>query len=331
MAQSKLTLIGLYNWDANLFKNLYLPTGIDKDIAITTILIESCEFEVIYSDPNFIEDMIGLISKKWQRTFQKWHDALQLEYNPIENYDRYEEWTDEGTNTGTVKHGTTKNSASKGSELYKASKSEDISISNSQNIEGSTSESLEGSNTENVTGSNTESVNDSRNENIKGTSTEQSSGTSQTDTFVSSYDSNSLNQDNQSKSSQSANSSGSTSQDTTGSSKQDTTRSSKQDTTGSSSQSTTGSSKQDTTGSSSQSTTISDQSSTDTSGSVSEIGSDDETRNLGSTGEHEGHVHGNIGVTTSQQMLKAELDISSWNLYQHIADIFVEELCIMVY
>lgn len=331
MAQSKLTLMGLYNWNNDLFKNLSLPTGVDKDITINAILIESGEFEVIYSDPAFIEGMIGLISKKWQRTFQKWYDALQLEYNPIENYDRFEEWTDKGTDTGTVKHGITKNSTSKGSEEYKASNSENITGSTSESTQGSTSESIKGSTTENVTGSTTENVTGSNSESVKATSSDQSSSTSQTDTFVSTYDSNSLNQDNQSKSTQSANSSGSNSQDTTGSSKQDTTGSSKQDTTGSSSQSTTGSSKQDTTGSSKQSTTGSDQSSTDTSGSVSETGSDDETRNLGTTGEHEGHVHGNIGVTTSQQMLEAELDLASWNLYQHIADIFVEELCIMVY
>ena len=40
---------------------------------------------------------------------------------------------------------------------------------------------------------------------------------------------------------------------------------------------------------------------------------------------------GNIGVTTSQQMLQSELDIATWNLYEHIADLFVTEFCIMVY
>lgn len=43
------------------------------------------------------------------------------------------------------------------------------------------------------------------------------------------------------------------------------------------------------------------------------------------------YIHGNIGVTTSQQMLEAELDIDKWNLIEHITDIFLEEFCIMVY
>ena len=44
-----------------------------------------------------------------------------------------------------------------------------------------------------------------------------------------------------------------------------------------------------------------------------------------------GRTHGNIGVTTSQQMLQSELDIDRWNLYEHIADLFQDEFCIAVY
>ena len=40
---------------------------------------------------------------------------------------------------------------------------------------------------------------------------------------------------------------------------------------------------------------------------------------------------GNIGVTTSQQMLQQELDIGYWNLYQRITDLFLREFTIPVY
>lgn len=46
---------------------------------------------------------------------------------------------------------------------------------------------------------------------------------------------------------------------------------------------------------------------------------------------HEGRVHGNIGVTTSQQMLQQELDIGYWNIYEHITDMFLREFTIPVY
>ena len=47
--------------------------------------------------------------------------------------------------------------------------------------------------------------------------------------------------------------------------------------------------------------------------------------------EHNGRVHGNIGVTTSQQMLTQELDMGYWNLYQRITDLFLREFTIPVY
>ena len=42
-------------------------------------------------------------------------------------------------------------------------------------------------------------------------------------------------------------------------------------------------------------------------------------------------LYGNIGVTTSQQMLQSELDVARWNVYEQIADLFVDEFCIMIY
>lgn len=44
-----------------------------------------------------------------------------------------------------------------------------------------------------------------------------------------------------------------------------------------------------------------------------------------------GRAYGNIGVTTSQQMVRASLDLYEWNLYQHMIDLFKTELLIPVY
>lgn len=41
--------------------------------------------------------------------------------------------------------------------------------------------------------------------------------------------------------------------------------------------------------------------------------------------------HGNIGVTTTQQMIKEEREIADWSLYQVIIDDFKTRFCIMVY
>lgn len=59
----------------------------------------------------------------------------------------------------------------------------------------------------------------------------------------------------------------------------------------------------------------------------------DETRN--NTGQfenvHEGHMYGNIGVMSSQDMFLQEVDVAMFNLYERIADIFIQEYCIPVY
>ena len=52
----------------------------------------------------------------------------------------------------------------------------------------------------------------------------------------------------------------------------------------------------------------------------------------GKTGSHNGRLYGNIGVTTTQQMLQSELDFwDKFDIYQAIANDFKKRFCIMVY
>ena len=74
-----------------------------------------------------------------------------------------------------------------------------------------------------------------------------------------------------------------------------------------------------------------------TDGDTSENGcitnTEKENVNDGRTGTHTrtGRVHGNIGVTTSQQMIQSERDLVVFNLYDVIAESFIENFCLMVY
>lgn len=47
--------------------------------------------------------------------------------------------------------------------------------------------------------------------------------------------------------------------------------------------------------------------------------------------QHTLKAYGNIGVTTSQQMLEAELKVAEFSIYDRIADMLVSQICIMVY
>ena len=102
MSSAKITLIGMYNYDNTLFDLLSLPEDINKQTLVDNILLRSGEFEVLYPDMDFLKYSIGAWSRKWQRTFDRCRTALNLEYNPLENYDRQETWTDNRTLAGTA-------------------------------------------------------------------------------------------------------------------------------------------------------------------------------------------------------------------------------------
>lgn len=213
MSSAKITLSSFYTWfntsspEEDLFKNLTLPEGIDKDTLVGDILMRGGEFEVMYSDPDFMQNLIGVWSKKWYRTFEKWVKALAIDYNPLENYDRMEEW-DETKNTT-------------GSETTKGSLDRDTTDKGTQ------------------------------------------------ETQVSAFDSDSYQP--------------------------------------------------------------SEKVITDNSGSVKDNTTGSTDSKFDDVIKHNSRVHGNIGVTTSQQMLQSELDLAQWNLYEHISDIFLSEFVIPIY
>ena len=91
----RLTLIGLSNYDSTLFDNLELPDGYDKETFINSLLLEHGEKCVLYSNPAFMKNAIGLWGRKWSLELTRIYEALTAEYDPIYNYDRYEEYTDE--------------------------------------------------------------------------------------------------------------------------------------------------------------------------------------------------------------------------------------------
>lgn len=273
--QSKITLLGMYKYDNTIFDNLVFPSGIDKTLAVNRILNKSEEFEVVYSDPDYLKDRIGIWGEIWERTFTKWVEALSVEYDPLYNYDRHEiytdtkgrEYKDQKTEAATDITNSMQNNAQSGSQN---------STQNGQTLNSSNSMSST------VTGSDTSSV------------TEQKK---------SAYDEPDYSDYQKEEASANTNQTGS--------------------------------------GSSEANSNSIDTNTMDTSSSENTLtqaltqGKSDTTEDMSGTSneviQHEAHLFGNIGVTTSQQMLKDQLDVVTWNLYEHISDIFIEEFCILVY
>lgn len=85
-----MSLIGLYNYDNTLFDNLELPDDMDASLVAYNILMECAELEVIYPDFAFMKTAIGTWSANEVEIWKKVREMELAEYNPIENYDRYE-------------------------------------------------------------------------------------------------------------------------------------------------------------------------------------------------------------------------------------------------
>lgn len=199
MSLATVTAIGfeelLQHDGTSLFAGAIFPASLDRDTLINTMLIRSGDFEVVYTNPYFMRDLVTTWSKSFYRTFEKWANAYFEDYKPLENYNRTEIWDDKVDNTDT---------------------------------------------------------------------TEAHSGTGGSTTEkVSGYDSNDFVNKSMSESGSKSDSNGSSILD-------------------------------------------------------------------GKT-HHEGHLYGNIGVTTSQQMLESEYEVAKFNIYEQIADLFIKEFCICVY
>lgn len=91
----RLTLIGFYNYDPTLFDGLVLPEGYDKQTFVDSLLLEHGEKLVLYSNPDFMKNAIEAWGRKWSLELGRIYEALTAEYNPIYNYDRFEEYQDE--------------------------------------------------------------------------------------------------------------------------------------------------------------------------------------------------------------------------------------------
>lgn len=85
---SLLSILGLYEAEPTLFDNMVLPSGMDKETVIDSILQDCMELEAVYTSPYAMKLMIGVWARRELPTFERVWKAEQAEYNPIENYDR---------------------------------------------------------------------------------------------------------------------------------------------------------------------------------------------------------------------------------------------------
>ena len=109
MDNIRIPLMTLYNYDNSIFDGLSLPEGIDKELLIDRIMIRGGEYESVYTSVPFLKSAISNWSATHRHLIDKWLEVYNKDFEPLENYDRIEDWTDDGNNT-TKGTGTTRGS-----------------------------------------------------------------------------------------------------------------------------------------------------------------------------------------------------------------------------
>ena len=82
-----LSIMGLYEYDNNLFEGLQLPEGLSHEAVINEILLQCAELEIMYPNIDIMKLAITTWSVANQYTWQKLYDTMVVEYNPIWNVD----------------------------------------------------------------------------------------------------------------------------------------------------------------------------------------------------------------------------------------------------
>lgn len=173
MAKSAmLSILGLYLYDNTLFDGLQLPTArtdtltgvtteaVDKNVLVDNLLLQLAELEVIYPDTEVMKQAITRWSATRIKEWDKLNLTLYLEWNPLYNYDRAEEWTDGENGSGSD------NGSVEGSETNTSTGS--VAGFNSTTLVDNSKSVVSGSSTQSTTNSNSYNKNTTHSGTIKG-------------------------------------------------------------------------------------------------------------------------------------------------------------------
>ena len=221
--RTNIPIATLYNYDSSIFTDIYIK-GLTVDNFIEHFILSYGDLTPVYQDPSYLKRHITSVARSLQWTIDHLWEITQLKYNPIENYDRQESWTDSGNGTFQKGRIDSEETYQKGTATTTFGKVSDAT----HKVAAFNSSAPEVANTDNIADSGSDT---------------QSFGI-------------------------------------------DTTN-----------------------------------------GSITN-GLDSSTTN----GKHEGRIHGNIGVTTSQQMMQAEIDLSTaYNFLDEVCKLYADRLLIGVW
>lgn len=90
-----ISVLGMWQFNNALFDKFAVPAQIDKQDVVDTILLECAELPVVYTNWDVLQGSIGLLSKRRLHAWERMATALFEDYNPLHNFDRYEDSSDD--------------------------------------------------------------------------------------------------------------------------------------------------------------------------------------------------------------------------------------------
>ena len=297
---ARMTIVGFENYlnDLDTPKSLTdkcvmksQDSEFDPEVLLATIIMKGGQFEPLYTDPLFYYKMVEMWWKKWSPTFNHWDEVLRADYNPIWNKNYWREG-----------HEDTYDSHS-GAKEYSSTVTEDNDTSgrktSKETTDDDTSFDTENHTTEQLSG--------------KDKTTHDSDRDISVSNNISAYDAPSNNPMVPHDSSHT--------DDTLNSENTETTYGKKTQTDGTAK----GTGTDDKTVDYTETTAGTSDTTLETEGLENTEGTADRDYDIAY------HEWGNIGVTTSQKMVADEIKLRYFDLYEHISDIFLDELAVRVY
>ena len=324
-----------YNFPrSRVYDDLFLEQGwtLDRQTLIDNLLFETCELEVLYTNPETLKYAIGAWCRKEFPVWQSLYETLFYRYNPIWNKDGTLKETAQGVREKIAEDQRQhqSNSVNTGTEAETIGDTDNTERKSSRTDSETNTRTGTETGTETGTGSDTGSETETGNAVKASSRNESKSG--ENITQVSAYDQTSAwsNRDKVTDTNQDAETVSET--DTDSRSKQHTT------TTGTTNNRNTAKNENEVNiGSGSESEENNRSYNRNRSGSNNNVmtGSENE-QGKGTENETNNNTiirqeYGNIGVTMTQQLIEAERNLVKFNLYDLIIDSFKARFCLLVY
>ena len=274
---ARLTLNGMYEYDQTLFDGMILPEDYERDALLFEILQRSGQLYPYHQHPVMLKTAIRLWFSRNFLNFDRTMEALMSEYDPIENYNRFEDWTRTPDLTNT--------DVKTGSDTLTHSGDDTLSHTGDDTLKHSDKDTT----TYDYTGQDPYTEKTVRGE-----------GPHTTEEQVSAYDSGTYQPSKKTIEDWGANAAARTDEKSLdGKYKEELAYGHQEKTTYNSDEKTT-------------------------------YGSTVTGRHTG-TEKYTAHMHGNIGVTTTQEMITQEIELRKFDIYTDIASRFEHEFLVQVY